>query len=485
MRDSKSIVLLRTFSDDDMKAFGRFIGSAFFNPVKKLELLFGELKKFHPSYSSGYLSYEKLHARLFGKKPFSKQVMWNLSSLLEKKLKEFLIQQTLKKDPVMETELLLKAYGSRKILYNFQHTLDNMERMLSEKGVDYSYFENRLHLEHAKNEYLYLTDKVQFMGDSMLRSSEYQIMLFLRMTVGALRDLKILEEYHNYRTEINIPLEVMQNLELDKIVDYANKNEFRYAYLLELYYRSLMMLQKPKETAHMERYRELYNEHFMKLSKNEQSDMMHWLINYCLYNLDLREMRHRRTVFELNEFRLKEGLVFYPENQLSKAMYLQILNTALDADETKWAQNFINEYTVRLLPGIRESMRCMANAYLYFHTKDYEKVIKNLNKVEFVDIRDKLQTRMLAAKSYYELGETQTLLHYIDASKHFLVKNPSVSEIFRIYTHNFFKYLNKIVLAIENKNSAEIGVLKNEISNTLEVTNKHWLLTKLNELESV
>lgn len=484
MRDSKPVILLKTFSEDDLKSFGRFIGSPYFNPVKKLHALFRELKKFHPSYSSSYMSYEKLHARLFGKKPFSKQVMWNLSSLLEKKLKEFLVQQTLKKNPVMETELLLKAYGSRKILYNFQHTLEDMERMLSQIGIDYSYLENRLHLEQARNEYFLLTDKVQFMGDSMLKSSEYQVLLFLRMTVGALRDLKILEEYHNYRAEINIPLEVMQNLELEKIVDYANKIKFSYAYLIELYYRSLMMLQKPQETGHMERFRELYNKHYMKLSKNEQSDMMHWLINYCLYNLDLSETKHRRTVFELNAFRVQEGLVFYPENQLSKAAYLQILNTALDADETAWAENFINLYTEKLLPGIQESMRYMASAYLYFHTKEYEKVIKNLNKVEFVDIRDKLQTRMLAAKSYYELGETQTLLHYIDASKHFLVKNPLVSEIFRIYTHNFFKYLNKIALAAENKNSAELGDLKNEINNTPEVISKHWLLEKLNELET-
>lgn len=482
MRDSKSVVLLKAFSDEELKAFGRFLESPYFNPVKKLRALFGELKKFHPAYSSGYLSYERLHLKLFKGKPFSRQVMWNLSSMLEKKLKEFLVQQTLKRDPVLETELLLKAYGSKKILAGFEQSLENMESILSKKGIDYSYFENRLHFENAKKEYLYLTDKVQFMGDSTLKSAEYLILLFLRMTVGALRDLKILEEYHNYRSEINLPLEFLENLEFGEIVNYANSKNFSYAYLIELYYHSLMMLQKPAETGHMQRFRVLYNEHYMKLSKNEQSDMMHWLINYCLYNLDLTEIKHRRTVFELNEFRLKEGLVFYPENQLSKAAYLQILNTALDAGETAWAQNFINEYTEKLMPGIRESMKCMANAYLYFKIKEYEKVLENLNKIEFVDIRDKLQTRMLAAKSYFELGETETLLHYIDASKHFLVKNPLVSEIFRVYTYNFFKYLNKIVHAAENKNDGDISVLKKEIHNTLEVTNKQWLLSKLEEL---
>jgi hypothetical protein len=323
------------------------------------------------------------------------------------------------------------------------------------------------------------------MGDSMLKFSEWQALLFLRMTVGGLRDLKILDEYHNYIIGVNIPLEFAKNLDLESIIDYANKKKFKYAFLIEIYYHSLMMLKEPQQTGHFDKFMELYWAHYKKFTMNEQSDMMHWMINYCLYNLDLGENKYRRIAFGLNEFRLKEGLAFYPENQLSKAIYLQILNSALDVNETGWAENFIKNYTTKLLPEFQDSVRCMAYAFLHFHTKDYSKVLNNLNKVEFIDVQDKLFIRALAAKSYYELNEMETLLHYIDSSKHFLVNNPSVSEIIRLYSRNFFQYLKKLVFIRENNDRDGLGILKMEIEKNMEISQKKWLLEKLNELENI
>jgi hypothetical protein len=245
-----------------------------------------------------------------------------------------------------------------------------------------------------------------------------------------------------------------------------------------------MMLLEPEQTRHLDKYRELFEAHFKKFTQNEQSSMMHDIINYCLYNLELGKDRFRRIVFELNEFRLKEGLAFYPENQLSKAIYIQILNAAIDVNETRWAEDFIEKYTIWLLPAYRDSMKYMAYAFLYFHTGEYSKVFENLTKVEFVDIWDKLQTRVLSAKSYYELDEIETLLNTIDSSKHFINNNPSVSGIVRKHVHNFLKYLQKLVFIKENMEAGEIRILRNELEKNKEISSKKWLLEKLKELEN-
>ena len=120
--------------------------------------------------------------------------------------------------------------------------------------------------------------------------------------------------------------------------------------------------------------------------------------------------------------------------------------------------------------------------FLYFHTKEYPKVLDYLYKVEFIDIMDKLQTRILTAKTYYELNDMETLLNYVDATKHFLSSNPSISEIIRIQVHTFIKYIHKIVFLRESKDQAEIYSLKKEIEPIEEVASKKWLLEKLNEL---
>jgi hypothetical protein len=210
---------------------------------------------------------------------------------------------------------------------------------------------------------------------------------------------------------------------------------------------------------------------------------MHWIVNYCLKNIDNDEIKYRRIIFESNKFRLKEGLAFYPDNQLPKSIYLQILNAALALNEIQWAENFIKNYTIKLQPDIQQSMKCLAYAFLNFNTKEYRKVLKYMNKVEFTDIQDKFFARTLTARSYYELNELETLLNYIESSKRFLVNNPSVSAMSRIYIYNFFKYIKKIVLLKENKDLGKIFVLRKEIQRNKEVSNTKWLLEKLSELE--
>jgi hypothetical protein len=393
-------------------------------------------------------------------------------------------QISLRENKFIRTELRLKDLGKRKLLNNFSKTLGEMGKLLESGGMDYDYFENKGHLENNKQEYYHLTDNIQLMSDSKLKASEYQTLLFLRMTVGGLNDMKLLSQTYNYRFDVNIPLEFAKNLDLEKIVNYAKSNNFEYAFLIEIYYHALMMLLKPEQTRHLDKVRELFTLHFDKFTMSEKRSMLHWIANYCLLNVDHDETKFRRIIFELNEFRLKEGLAFYPENQLPKAIYFQILNSALALNESEWAENFIKNYTSMLKPDIRDSMRYLAYAFLYFVRKDYRKVLNNLNKVEFNDVMDKFFVRTLTARSYYELNEMESLLHYIDASRHFLVSNPSVSEMNRNYIQNFFNYLKKIIYIKENKSPEAIFKLSKEIEKNNDAWYKSWLLKKLSELES-
>jgi hypothetical protein len=482
MKSSKLINILKTFSEEEIKLFEKFLASPFHSSGKNCKPMFRIMKKYYPDYDTDKISYENLHKKLYPGKKFNKQVMWNLSSALEKMTKEFLEQMALKKDKFTRMSLAISEFNTRKLAHNYSQAIGEMEKVVQKTGIDYDHFDKKLHLEIFKQDYYLLTDKTQFKGDSTLKSAEYQVLLFLKMSVTALRDLKILEEYHNYKIDINLALEFAGNIDYETIIEYSKKKNYEYTYLIELYYHSLIMLLKPGETGHMVKFRELYQAHYKKLASNEQRDMMHWLINYCLYNLDLGKDENNRMVFELNDFRLKEGLAFHLENQLSKTAYLQIFNAALRAKETDWALNFIKEHTSKLIPEFRDTMKSQAYAFLYFHTGEYPKALEYVNKVDFKDIMDKLQVRILTAKIYYELNEQETLLHYIDSTKHFLNSNPAISEIIRIQVHTFIKYIFKIVFLRENRDPAEIDAIKKEISSIEEIASKKWLLEKLDEL---
>lgn len=481
MKSTKLVKILRTFSKEEMKLFEKFVASPYHNGKICLPLL-KEIKKFYPEFKSRRLSYEYLYGKLHPHKIFKKQVMWNLTSAMEKVAEEFLEQVAFKKNKFHRMGLLLSELGNRKLLNNYSSTLNKMQKQLENNAMDYYYFENMGHLEDYKQEYYHLKDSIQPMSDSKLKAVEYQILLFLRMTVGGLNDMNLLSKNYNSKFDINIPLEFAKHLDLKSIRDYARNKNFKYAFLIDIYYYSLMMLLQPKEAEYLYKVRELYEMHYNKFTLSEKRNMMHWILNYCIRRSESEGIKYERIIFELNKFRLKEGLAFYPEKQIPKAIYYQILKAALCIDETKWAENFIKNYTSMLQPEIQESIGAIAYAFLHFQRKEYEKVLKNLINAEFIDIRDKLFARSLISRTYYEMNEFDTLLNNIDSSKHFLRKNKSVSEYYETSYHNFFNFLIRVISIKENADLSSVPILKKEILSTTKLENKKWLLEKLEEL---
>jgi hypothetical protein len=485
MKDSKLIKILRTFSPEERTSFEKFIASPYFNTVKNYLSLFKELIKFYPDFNDDKLKHEYIYKKLFKSKPFNKQVMWNLKSGLEKLAKEFLEQVALGKNKFERMELLVTEFGNRKLLKDYSHTLNEMEKLLETNAIDSKYFENRENLETYKQVYYFLINKVQSMSDSKLKAAEYQILLFLRMTVGGLNDMSVLTKDYNSTFEVNIPMEFVRHIDLKSIVDYARSKKFEYAFLIEIYYHSLMMLLEPGETGHLNKARKLYKMHYDKFNLGEKRTIMHWILIYCILRTESEGIKYERIIFELNKFRLKEGLAFYPKGQLHKEIFYQILSVALSIGKTKWAENFIKNYTSKLQPEIQKFTEAMAYAYLHFQKKEYEKVLRDLNNVEYFDIWDKLYAKSLLAKTYYEMNIFDSLLNHIDSAKHFLKTNISVSELYAKYYGNFYYFLTRLISVYENADLHLISVLKKEILSTIKLDNKNWLLEKANELEKI
>jgi len=468
-----------------MKQFTKFIATPYFNAGRNCTPLLKQLRKFYPQFDSLKLTNENLYKKLYPGRKFNEQVMWNLNSALEKLAKEFLEQIALKKNNLKKTGLLLSELGSRMLLNNYLAVLSSMEKALDKSTIDYNYFENKLHLENYRQEYYHSIDKIQPAADSKLKASEYQIMLFLRMTVGGLNDMRALSENYNCSFDINIPLEMAKQMDLEKVVEYANNKNFEYAFLLEIYFNALMTIIKPDEDRYFYRLRQLYELHFHKFTMSEKRNIMHWLVNYCIYRVALDEPKYWRIFFELNRLRISEGLVYYPENQIPKVIFFQILSCALFVNEIAWADDFLKNYISKLQPRIRKSMKALAYAYLHFKAKEYDKVLVNLTHVKFFETSDNLYSRHLIAKTYYELNEFETLMNHIDASLHFLNGNPSISEKVRGSNTSLYKMLKKVASLKENSEFDCIPKLRMTIQQSKNIIDKRWLLEKLDELEQI
>lgn len=125
-------------------------------------------------------------------------------------------------------------------------------------------------------------------------------------------------------------------------------------------------------------------------------------------------------------------------------------------------------------------MSALAMGYICYAKKDYGDSLEYLNKVEFIDIRDKLHVRILSAKAYYELNKTELLYYYIDSSKHFIGNNTSIESNTNAYM-KFFNYLKKLMSCKDAQDNKKLKELKEEIEldSVLRLRHKKWLLEKI------
>ena len=479
MKDSKLIRILKTLSGEEFRNFEIYLSSPYFNSSKIIVKYFNELKKFYPDFNDNLITSEYFYAILYKGKRFNKQVMWNLSSQLEKLAKDYLELIAFSKQSYKRKELLLTEMGKRKLMKSYLSILNDLEKNLETGGIDYDYFENKGHLEDVKQNYYHRLDQIGKMGDSKAKASEYQIMMSLRMTVGGLNDMNILMKDHGLKFDVNIPMEFAKNLNLKNIYNYACDKNYEFSFLIGIYYHALMLFLKPDDEKHIDTLRVLFGQHYNRFTLSEKRNIMHWILNYCSPRAMEGNMKYRRIMFELNKLRVKEGLVYYPEGQIPRATYLQIFYSALSVKEFKWAENFLENYTSKLQPQLQQSISAIAYANLHFMTKDFEKVLDDLKKARFVNLKDKIDSRILLSQAYYELKEVEVLLYHIDSSLHFLKRNPSFSKSVLTPTNNFFTFLKKLAMA---KEKSGIPVLRNTLLKKKEIEERKWLLKKLEEM---
>ena len=99
--------LLGQFSKPELKAFENFLDSPYHNKSKKIKRLFIEIYKFHPQYSHQKLTKEYLSKKINPLLKYHDSTLRDLMSGLLKLLKEFLINEALKKDRTEKDVFLL------------------------------------------------------------------------------------------------------------------------------------------------------------------------------------------------------------------------------------------------------------------------------------------------------------------------------------------------------------------------------------------
>jgi len=487
MHDSRLIQTLKSFSKDEFKQFEKFVASPFFNNGRNYNPFLNELKKHYPSFENrkDSLKPESIYKKIYPGKNFNKQVMWNLVSQLEKLAMEFLLQTAMNNSKPKRFVMMFDELSKRNLDKQIFKEIESAEKYVSSLKYGIDYFNTKWILEINKAGYWHLVQGRQDKSyDGTVKSTEYLLLNFLAELSIQVSDLQILNIMYNRGDELNSAIEFVKSLDFKKLVETAKKNKNKYAPVVNFYYNKIMCAIDEDEEIYFFEMKKYFDDNYKLFDKEEQSNSVVSLANYCAHKMRLGDKKFLKILFEINKFRLKNEIGAFQNGKINKALYNQIIRNALSLDEIKWSEWFIKEYTPKLRKQHQKTMSALAMGYICYAKKDYGSSLEFLNKVEFIDIRDKLHVRILSAKAYYELNSSELLFFYIDSSKHFIGNNAAIENKTKEAYMKFFNYLRKLLSLKETHDKNKLRDLKTdlELDKILRQRHKRWLLEKAGSL---
>lgn len=484
MNDTKLIQTLKTFTRDEVKLFEKFVASPYFNKGRNYLPLLNALQKFYPGFENEKLTYEYIYKKIYPGRKFNKQVMWNQVSQLEKLALEFLLNTALKNTKIERFVLLFDELSKRHLDKQVFKEIELADKYSSTIKLGKDYFYNKWIIENNKVEYWSnLQGRLDKSFDATIESTEYLLLnLMADLSISA-SDLRIIKLMYNTSEEMNTAIELVKNLDLKKLVYFAKEKNHKHAPVMMFYYNKIMCALNDDESYFFE-MKKFFDENYDLFDIMEQKNTIISLANYCAHKMRLGNKDYLKLLFEINKFRLSKGIDTYKNRRIDKALYYQIVLNALSIGEIKWSENFVKEYTPKLKKEHQRAMNALAMGYICYAKKEYDNSLQYLNKVEFIDLRDKLHVRILSAKTYYELNNPELLFYYIDSSKHFISNNTAIENNAKEAYIRFFNYLNRLLGFKENTDTQKLKDLRVDvdIDKILRLQHKEWLLEKIDKL---
>ena len=483
MNKGKLIILLRSFSKEELKKFKDFLLSPYFNKNKTLIKYFTELIKDHPQFEKA--DKEKIYTKLFKGKNYNEQVMKNLTSDLKKLCMDFLIIEIGKNDKYENKLNLLRQMILRKadpVFYSelkiFEAELKQVSE-LSEKNFYFLY-----QLEDAKISFHLERNEQPLVFDKFLKSGEYLILFFLLNLTKTISNLNVNRQSFNVKHNVNLVQEFFENTNVENIIEYMKSNAIEFSETAELYYYRIICNTPPYDEKNYFKFKDLVLRNINSLNRVEVYGLFNALETFCLIKINSGASDFNRELFEI--FKLEIEKDFYKYSETSPLTFMKFRNTYLTAftlNEYEWIENFIKDYGKEIIESDRENAIRIANAQLEFERGNYEKVLESVAGINADHAYSKIDIRNLTVMSYYELNHIESALSMIDSYRHFINNSSNLSEIFRESHLRFVNSLNSLIIFKGKGQSEKLLELKDKLLPFRNDRRVRWLMEKIDGVE--
>ena len=481
MKDSKLVSILKTFSKDEFKEFEKFIDSPFFSTGRNLKPLYIALKKFYPSFESPKFSYENIFSMLNKNVAYNAILIRRLFSDMIKMAEEYLLQKAMKDWFPMEKYAFLCLALDRKLLgKDTLEIAEKSDKLWEKYGIDSNFFRGKIHNELARvSAHLNMDQQIK-VAQNVFNISDFFVTYFFSGISQCIKNMMANKDTFNIDYSQVNAYRLTRSLDIDKAIDiYKGKNE-NYAEITLMYmYEIKALLANHSDEPYFE-FKKLFFKNFDKLSFSEKYDLFGSLTHCIIILMGKNYNKFTKELFEINKYKLLKGAYKHSESlYFPVIIFRAIFFTALNAEETAWARNFLAKYVDEVIPEHRDSLENICQAAIFIAEGKYEKAIDCMKNVTDDFISFNLDKRVLTLICFSELGYYENALSLLDASKHFLKNNKTVSAVNNIYYKKFFDIFAKLMKMYVSGDFEDSLAIKKHLVSNLPVPFSSWIMKKL------
>jgi hypothetical protein len=481
MKNSQIVKILRTFSKAEIKSFGIFVNSPFFNTSEATVKLLGAINRFFPDFSGADFTKQKLFAQVYGKRKYSNELFNKLISNLIKLSLEFIAVN----NHSTKQHSLLRGLRKKKLENLFRSKYKKISGEFESENLNEGDILSQI-LVNLENSNLYLDIDDYYRFDiSNKRNMELNTLHFLER-LAAIYIEKTNVAITPESESSNIVQRLNENIDYENLYEQISNSNLYYKKRL-LHFLSMILL-------HKTRNERLYHEIKASLFDTplEDTDIINlgyiYLLDYITFRIKAGDdsfLHERHLVYKKIEHEsFASGNV-----KIIFTFFRNFILSGINTGDFEWSKYVLNKYIHEIEGKGNLGIEYYFRSLISFHEGNFEEALRQINKLDlkkmtvdtfsfFFDIR------FLKFKIYFELNYIEESLGMIDSFEHSLKKDTRINKSLQPAYKGFVKYYKKLVQCRIKEDYSGIAEITERIISE-RVNEKKWLLKKAGELISM
>jgi len=459
MEKTRLWILLRTFQEEEQRAFRDFVASPYFNRRPETQRLLEALLPMQKEAPDKKTVFPKV----FPGQVYHDHRLRQTISFLYKLALEFLSIQAFRHNQTESSRLCVAALRQRQLNEEGRRILEKTLLDLSTqpfRNADHYDAQHKLVLESY---HMGFEQPAQMHAVGQLLSDQLDT-AFLARKLWQTCFLWSHQTMSNMAYDFGLLPDVLRYLETKGLPDAPG---------VSIYYHCFRSLSAPEHPGHFRVFINTLMEHGGCFPDDELRDLYVLAVNFCIRQNNAGNTTYRQEQFDLYCDGMEKGY-FTSNGYLPHQTYLNAVTTALVVQAYDWAERFTDDYQNKLPAEYRKNLWRFNHARLAYARRQGGRALELLRDVDFRDVMLQLATRTLQLKIFYEIGAFDLLESHLQAFQAFIRRKKDLG-----YHRNNYLNLIRLVrrrLEIPSFDRLAHQSWQNQVEQTAELAEREWLL---------